>query len=121
MEAQCHWTGKQRFRNSGKLIRNANLLILRFYWSLQSVSYEFEVFTYNQSTIVMLDEDENEVDDWDTTYNRNVKKNKWEPGKSNWESVSFTCGAYGGRPEPVFTWYIENNDNDNLEDDDHFR
>ena len=81
---------------------------------VQDKSTEFTVYTYNQSTVVMRDEDNNEISNWDTTYNRNDKQNKWEKGKSNWESVEFTCSAYGGRPIPTFKWYIENNDNDDL-------
>ena len=68
----------------------------------------------------MYDEDMNEIDDWDAKYNYNDKQKKWEKGESNFERVEFTCAAYGGRPEPTFIWYIENNDNDDLHDVDHF-
>ena len=71
----------------------------------------------------MFDEDENDLTngDFDTTYNRNDRQNRWEKDKSNWESVEFTCRAYGGRPEPQFKWYIENNNNDDLQEVDNFR
>lgn len=78
------------------------------------------MYTYNQSEVVMYDEDMNQIDDWDTQYNYNDKQKKWMKGESGWESVEFTCAAYGGRPEPTFKWYIENNDNDDLHDVDHF-
>ena len=67
-----------------------------------------------------VDEERNEVDDWDTTYNYNERQQKWEKDKSNFESVEFTCLAYGGRPEPTFRWHIENS-NDDLNEVDAFR
>ena len=72
------------------------------------------MFTFNQSSNSIVDEDYDQVNDIDTTYNFNVKKNEWEQGKSNWETVELNCLAFGGRPEPEIIWYIENNDNDNL-------
>ena len=49
---------------------------------------------------------------------------KWKPflllidGKNGFESVEFSCRAYGGRPLPTFKWYIDNNDNDDFTEDD---
>lgn len=34
--------------------------------------------------------------------------------------MEFTAKGFGGRPEPVFKWYIENNDNDDLNERDEF-
>lgn len=78
------------------------------------------MYTYNQSTLYLLDEEEQDIDarDFETTYNYNERQNKWEKDKNGWETVEFTARAYGGRPQPVFKWYFENNDNDDLENED---
>lgn len=71
----------------------------------------------------MIDEDENELmgDTYEVDYNFNDRQNDWEEGKSNWETVTLMCVAYGGRPEPTFKWYIDNNDNNDLSSESHFR
>lgn len=57
----------------------------------------------------MFDEDENIITngDFDTTYNRNDRQNKWEKDKNGWETVEFSCRAFGGRPEPEFRLELE--------------
>ncbi len=78
------------------------------------------MYTYNRSTNVILDEDYNEIRDYDTTYNYDDRQDKWEEDKSSWETVELYARAYGGRPEPIIKWYVDNN-NDELNQDDHFR
>ncbi len=71
----------------------------------------------------MFDIDDTEVDhsDVDTTYNYNERQNDWEEGKTGWENLEFSALAYGGRPEPTFTWYIGNRGDDLYEHRDVFR
>lgn len=88
--------------------------------STQNSDKIFEVYTYNQSQLFMLDEDLNTENSLDTTYNYDTKEEEWVSGKNGWESVEMNCMAYGGRPLPTFLWYVDNNDNDDLEDDNHF-
>ncbi|TRY70922.1 hypothetical protein TCAL_16383, partial [Tigriopus californicus] len=90
---------------------------------VQTATRDFELFTFNQSTLVMTDEDDNDLmgGTFETDYNCNERENDWEEGKSNWETVTFRCLAYGGRPEPTFKWYIDNNDNNELSSESHFR
>ena len=76
------------------------------------------IYTYNRSEIVLLDEDLNPETTLDTSYNYDTKEEDWIDGKSGYESVEFSCRAYGGRPNPVFKWYIDNNDNDDFSEDD---
>ena len=87
---------------------------------LQEAEKRFEIYTYNQSLIELLDEDYNRENTIDTTYNWDTKEEEWVEGTGGFESVEFTCAAYGGRPIPQFKWYIDNNDNDDLNDEDHF-
>ena len=71
---------------------------------LKEAEHRFDVYTYNRSEIVMVDEDQNEMynDDIDTSYNWDTREDKWISGKSSYESVEFSCRAYGGRPVPTF-------------------
>jgi len=76
------------------------------------------VYTYNRSEIHLIDEDENPETTIDTSYNYDTKEEDWIDGKNGFESVEFSCRAYGGRPLPTFKWYIDNNDNDDFTEDD---
>ena len=80
----------------------------------------FEVYTYNRSQVFLVDEEYQYETSIDTTFNYDTKEEEWVESKSGFESVEFSCDAFGGRPRPQFVWYIENNDNDDLESDNHF-
>ena len=67
-----------------------------------------------------MDEDLSPETSIDTSYNYDTKEEEWVDGKGGWESVEFSCMAYGGRPIPEFRWYIGNNDNNELKNIDHF-
>lgn len=67
----------------------------------------------------MVDEDLQYENQIDTTYNWDTKEEEWMEGKGGYERIEFSCMAYGGRPEPVFEWHI-NNENEDLENVDHF-
>ena len=41
-------------------------------------------------------------------------------GHNGYEQVELSCQAFGGRPIPEIKWYIDNHDNDDLDDDSHF-
>ena len=60
----------------------------------QTEKEEFEVFTYNMSTPYMANDEGSEVGSVVVSYGKNL---------------ILICGAQGGRPEPTFLWYIENN------------
>ena len=60
----------------------------------QTEKVEFEVFTYNMSTPYMANDEGSEVSSVVVSYGKNL---------------ILICGAQGGRPEPTFLWYIENN------------
>ena len=60
----------------------------------QTEKEEFEVFTYNRSSNYMANDEGNEVESVVVSYGKNL---------------ILICGAQGGRPEPTFLWYIENN------------
>jgi len=62
----------------------------------------------------LTDSRDQELNSLETSYNYNSKEEKWEAGKGDWETVEFRCQALGGRPQPKFQWYIENNNNDPL-------
>ena len=66
----------------------------------------------------MLDEDLNPETTIDTSYNYDTREENFIDGTSGYEKVEFSCVAYGGRPLPVFKWYIDNNDNDDFTEDD---
>jgi len=89
---------------------------------LQTQEFEkrFEVYTFNQSLVEIMDEDFTPETSIDTTYNYDTKEEEWVSGKGGWESVEFSCMAYGGRPRPEFRWFIGNNDNMDLTNVDHF-
>ena len=78
--------------------------------SLQQADKNFEIYTYNQSQLFMVDADDQLENSISTSYN-----------KSGWERVEFGCKAFGGRPIPTFRWYINNNQNDDLTDNNHFQ
>ena len=59
----------------------------------------------------MVDADDQPENSISTSYNYN----------NGWERVEFGCKAFGGRPIPTFRWYINNNQNDDLTDDNHFQ
>ena len=75
----------------------------------QTAKYEFEVFTYNRSTNYIVNDEDNEVGSVDVTYNWDDRNDDWWGDYTNYENLVLTCGAQGGRPEPTFLWYIENN------------
>ena len=75
----------------------------------QTAKYEFEVFTYNRSTNYIVNDEDNEVGSVDVTYNWDDRNDDWWGDYTNYENLVLTCGAQGGRPEPTFVWYIENN------------
>ena len=56
-----------------------------------------------------MNDEDNEVGSVDTTYNWDDRNDDWWGDYSNYENLVLTCGALGGRPEPTFLWYIENN------------
>lgn len=88
----------------------------------QDSSKEFTVWTFNQSEVLILDLDGNEVSSsMDSQYNYNEKEQKWEPGESDWETVELVCTAYGGRPHPTFRWYIDDNQDKDLHNFEKFR
>ncbi len=72
----------------------------------QVADYLFTLYTFNQSTVYLVDNEDHDVDNdnIDTTYNYNDRKDDWEDEKSGWESLEFIARAYGGRPEPTFLW-----------------
>jgi len=86
--------------------------------STQDSEKRFEVYTYNRSEVVMIDEDSMPETSIDTTYNWDTREEEWLDGTGGYENVEFSCIAYGGRPIPTIKWYIDNNDNDDLSDDD---
>ena len=77
--------------------------------SFQNAKNDFEVFTYNQSTNYIMNEDDNEVSSVDATYTWDDRNDDWWDDYSNYENINLICGAQGGRPEPTFIWYIDNN------------
>ena len=83
--------------------------ISKFMDLFQTAKYEFEVFTYNRSTNYIVNDEDNEVGSVDVTYNWDDRNDDWWGDYSNYENLVLTCGAQGGRPEPTFLWYIENN------------
>jgi len=85
--------------------------------TIQTAKYEFEMFTYNRSTNYVINDDDNEVSSVDVTYNWDDRNDDWWGDYTNYENLVLTCGAQGGRPEPTFIWYIENNQNDELNED----
>lgn len=56
----------------------------------------------------------------DSSYNWDTKEEEYIDGKSGWERIEFACLAYGGRPVPTFRWYINNERNDDLTEDNTF-
>ena len=94
---------------------------LFFSISLQQADKNFEIYTYNQSQLFMVDADDQPENSISTSYNYNTRQEEWIDGKSGWERVEFGCKAFGGRPIPTFRWYINNNQNDDLTDDNHFQ
>ena len=56
-----------------------------------------------------MNDENNEVGSVDTTYNWDDRNDDWWGDYTNFENLVLTCGAQGGRPEPTFIWYIENN------------
>ncbi len=72
----------------------------------QVADHLFTLYTYNQSTVYLEDGEDNDVqnDEIETTYNYNDRNGDWEDDKTGWESLEFVALAYGGRPDPTFTW-----------------
>jgi hypothetical protein len=66
----------------------------------------------------MTDEDNNDISSFDTSYNYDDRNDKFVEEKTGYENVILKCGALGGRPQPTFKWYIENNNEDLKESDD---
>ena len=87
---------------------------------MQEYEKPFDIYTFNQSLVELVDEDLQTENSIDTTYNYDTKEEEWIDGKGGWESIEFSCMAYGGRPTPEFRWYIGNNDNRDLNNEDHF-
>ena len=44
--------------------------------TFQQSNYDFKVYTYNRSTNVIYDENDDEIRDYDTSYNWNDKEDK---------------------------------------------
>ena len=88
--------------------------------TFQEADKQFEVYTYNMSLVELLDEDKRPETRIQTSYNWDTKEEEWIDGKGGPETVEFSCMAYGGRPEPEIRWYIGNNNNDDLTNEDNF-
>lgn len=88
----------------------------------QTTQKDFELFTYNQTYTRLVDKQDVEIRNAiETSYNWNTKKEEWESGKSDYETMEIRCQAYGGRPVPNFIWFVDNNNNDNLHDQEGFQ
>ena len=93
----------------------------RFQNQVQQQTRTFTIYTYNQSYVEVQDSDRNRISNLDTTYNWNDREDDWEDDKGGYENVELYCFAAGGRPRPIFKWYIERNTNSPLRDDNVFK
>ena len=65
---------------------------------------QLEIFTYNQTETLMLDEDDNEItNNYDVKYNYDDWRDRWNDGEGAYETHILTCYSRYGRPEPEFT------------------
>lgn len=79
---------------------------------------QVEIFTYNQTETIMMDEDENEItSNYDVKYNYDDWRDRWNDNEGGFERHILTCYSKFGRPEPKFTWSIDRTD---ITDDNQF-
>jgi len=71
-------------------------------------SKEFEVHTFNHTSIAIVDQNRNPVTSIQTSYNWNDREEDWEDGKGGYENIQLYCQAFGARPSPTFKWYVGN-------------
>ncbi len=62
------------------------------------------MYTFNQSTVYLEDDEGNDVDEGGVDVDLG-------------EVLQFVALAFGGRPEPEFTWFIDERENDLLGED----
>ena len=65
---------------------------------------QVEIFTYNQTETIMMDEDDNEItSNYDVKYNYDDWRDRWNDNEGGFERHILTCYSKFGRPEPKFT------------------
>jgi len=82
----------------------------------QTNTKETEIFTYNQTVLMMQQQrGEQEIQrDIEIWYNWDQDEEEWRAGTSGNEKVELRCLAQFGRPEPTITWHINRDKNNDL-------
>ena len=84
--------------------------------AIQITNAEKEIFTYNQ-TVLMMQEQRGEQEiqrDIEIWYNWDQDEEEWRAGTSGNEKVELRCLAQFGRPEPTITWLINRDQHNDL-------
>merc|ERR1711915_1073839 len=75
-----------------------------------------EIFTYNQTKLVLQDEKSQEEipSTYEVWYNYDEEGDRWRNGTSGFERVEMICKAQYGRPVPEIMWTIDQDDKNHL-------
>ena len=82
----------------------------------QTNNAEKEIFTYNQTVLMMQEQrGEQEIDrDIEVWYNWDQDEEEYREGTGSMERLELRCLAQFGRPSPTITWYINRDQNNDL-------
>lgn len=84
---------------------------------LQSQTKTVTLYTYNQSTIELFDNNGDSIDrDLETSFNYDTHRDEWIEGKSSYEKVEISCAARGATPAPTIYWVINGDDNKQIDE-----
>ena len=82
----------------------------------QTNNAEKEIYTYNQTVLMMQEQrGEQQIDrDIEVWYNWDQDEEEWRSGTGSYEKLELRCLAQFGRPQPGITWYINRDQKNDL-------
>jgi len=83
---------------------------------VQSSSKIIEVYTYNQSDVLLQEKrTEDEItSNYEIWYNYDERRDEWRDGTSGYQRVELQCNARYGRPIPEILWTINRDERNEL-------
>jgi len=77
----------------------------------KSTTKSILIYTYNRTILDFTNDRDEEVSRGiDVWFNYDDNEEDWRSGTGQYEIVRLNCNARGGRPEPIITWLINNED-----------